>query len=104
MTCTGNSRFSARGESSATLPFNAEIRLCRDSAIDCDALGPEDTGSEDTGPEGTRPEDTGPEDTGPEDTGPEDIDETYRVVPCHCVASADWTRVFLTVRENRQDR
>jgi hypothetical protein len=70
----GSGRFAGRGENSATLPVNPQIHLCRDPTIECDA------------------------------SESESIDEIYQVIPCHSVASADWTRVFLAVRENSQDR
>ena len=31
---------------------------------------------------------------------PESVGDSYLVLPCHCVASADWTRVFAAVRED----
>ena len=74
MTYKGSDRFSESGESSATLPENAQIHLCRDPTNACAARGPES------------------------------MDETFLVVPCRSVASADWTRVFLTVTEKCEDR
>ena len=74
MTYRGNGRFSGRGENSATLAVDPLLRLIHDRTIDYAVLGPES------------------------------IDECYLVVPCHSVASADWTRVYLTVRENSRDR
>jgi hypothetical protein len=74
MTDQDNGRFAGTGEKSATLPVNPQIHLSRDPTIDREA------------------------------NRPESIDDAYRVVPCHSVASADWTRVFLTVRENSRER
>jgi hypothetical protein len=74
MTYKGNGPCSARGENSAMLPANPQIHLSRARTIDC------------------KPSQS------------ECIDEAYWVVPCHSVSTADWTRVFLTVRENSQDR
>jgi hypothetical protein len=74
MTYKSSGRFSGRGENSATLPVNPQVDLCRDPTNDCEA------------------------------NGPESIEEAYLVVPCHSAATTDWTRVFLTVTENSQDR